>query len=348
MPRELSLVAVFLAAVAVCYAATFAAVQLGRKTGVLDVPRAGEVQKRPVPRTGGYAILAGFLLASLLGAYLIPRSAEEAWRLLGALVGVVAVLPLAFLDDRRRLGPLPQLAGQTGIALIPVAFGIVITSIATPFWGTIPVPAWLVIPFTLVWVVGMINTINLVDVMDGLAAGIAAIAALVLVAREVLEFGQYDLAILPLALAGTCVGFLFHNFHPARIFMGSSGALLLGYALAVTSIMGGAKVATALLVLGVPIADVAWVIVRRIAAGRSPMVGGDERHLPQRLHKAGWSQRQIVLMFYALCLTFGLAAVWLAPALKVLAFAALAAVMAVLLVVLARRGEQGRGRGNKE
>lgn len=315
---------------------TFVARRLGERSGIVDQPRPGEVQTRVLPRTGGYALFSAFIMAILVGAVLIPRSEQESWRLLGVLLGLVVLLPLAILDDRRRLGPIPQLVGQIAIAAVPITFGIVVDNIATPYWGMIHLPAWLIVPFTLLWIVGMINTINLVDVMDGLASGIVAIAALVLFARSIFDFGQYDIAILPLALAGCCLGFLPHNWHPSRIIMGSSGALLLGYSLAVMSIMGGAKVATALLVLGVPIADVAWVIVRRLASGRSPMKGGDQRHLPQRLHMAGLSQRQIVLIFYLLCAIFGVAAMRFDPVQKLFAFAAVAVVMAAILLALAR------------
>lgn len=344
MSKELSLALVFAVAWLGAYLLTFVARAVGNRVGMVDKPRPGEVQAWAMPRTGGYALFAAFLAASLLGALLIPRSEAESWRLLGVLLGSLAILPLAILDDRLRLGPAPQLLGQTAIAAVPVAFGVVVDSIATPFWGIVHLPTWLVVPFTLLWIVGMINTINLVDVMDGLAAGVVAIAALVLFVRGVFDFGQYDIAILPLALAGVCLGFLPHNFHPARIIMGSSGALLLGYALATMAIMGGAKVATAMLVLGVPIADVAWVIVRRLAAGRSPMRGGDQQHLPQRLHLAGLSQRQIVLTFYLLCALFGVAAARFTPVQKLFAFVVLAVVMAGVFVVLARSGQRSGAR----
>ncbi len=338
MSTEISLALVFAVAWVAAFLFTFLARAAGYRAGMVDNPRPGEVQKRPFPRTGGYAIYFAFIAAVLVGTQLIPRSEQESWRLTGVLLGSVAILPLAIMDDRRRLSPLPQLLGQIVIASVPVAFGVVADSIQTPFWGVIPLPAWLVVPFTLLWIVGMINTINLVDVMDGLAAGIATIAALVLFARSVFDFGQYDIAILPLALAGCCLGFLPHNWNPAKIIMGSSGALLLGYGLAIMSIMGGAKVATALLVLGVPIADVAWVIVRRLASGRSPMKGGDQRHLPQRLLLAGMSTRQIVLSFYLLCALFGVAAARFTSVQKIYAFAGVAVVMAVIMVMLARSG----------
>jgi len=341
MPIQFSLAIVFLVAFGASFLASFAAKTLGVRAGMVDKPRPGEVQSRILPRTGGYALYLAFMAAALAGAYLIPRSEQESWRLAGVLLGATAVLPLAFLDDRHRLAPPPQLVGQIIIASIPIAFGVVVDSVATPFWGMIQLPVWLVVPFTILWIVGMINTVNLVDVMDGLAAGVSAIAALVLFARGVIDFGQYDIAILPLALAGCCLGFLPHNFHPSRIIMGSSGALLLGYGLAVMSIMGGAKVATALLVLGVPIADVAWVIVRRLTSGRSPLKGGDRQHLPQRLHGAGLSQRQIVLFFYLLCAAFGLAAARLNSVQKVYAFVALVIVMGTIFYILARSGRSG-------
>ena len=337
MSKEAALLVVFIVGSVGCYGLTFLAAEFGRRTGIVDKPRPGEVQSWIVPRTGGYAIFVGFLAAALVGAYLIPRSEAESWRLIGVMLGAIAILPIAFADDRRRLAPLPQLLGQIAVACVPIGFGVMADSIATPFWGTVYLPLALAIPFTVFWIAGMINTMNLVDVMDGLASGIAAIASIVLLARGVLDFGQYDLAILPAALAGVCIGFLPRNFHPARMFMGTSGSMLLGYMLAVMSIMGGAKVATALLVLGVPVANVAWVIMRRLAAGRSPMAGGDQLLLPQRLYRAGLSQRQVVLTFYTLCAIFGLAAARFSPMGKLVAFGVLAVVMAAILFVLARR-----------
>ena len=132
----------------------------------------------------------------------------------------------------------------------------------------------------------MINTINLIDVMDGLAGGIAATAALSLFLRSV-WFGQMTIAPLPLALAGACLGYLPRNWHPARLFMGTSGSMFLGYALGTLAIVGGVKVGTAVIVLGLPMLDVAWVILRRLARGRSPLEGGDGEHLPQRLAHSG-------------------------------------------------------------
>ncbi|HYU17561.1 MAG TPA: MraY family glycosyltransferase [Chloroflexota bacterium] len=280
----------------------------GQQLALLDLPRDGEVQRRAVPRSGGYAMLVGLWLA--VGFAFLGRPGNTAaspgddWKLLGVMLGSIAIVPLAILDDRRRLGPLPQFVGQLTIASIPVAFGLRMGSLASPFGFSVELPIWVDVLFTIVWIVGMINAINWIDVMDGLAAGIATMAAVVLFTRS-LWFEQYTIAVLPLALAGATLGFLPRNFHPARIFMGTSGSILLGYWLATTSVIGGAKVGTAFVVLGVPILDTAWVIVRRLQAGRSPFKGGDAEHLPHRIHALGLSQVQTVLVLYLICALFG-------------------------------------------
>ncbi len=160
------------------------------------------------------------------------------------------------------------------------------------------------IPVTFLWIVGLMNTVNLLDGLNGLAGGVSAIAALLLFIHT-LRLEQFSLAPLPLALLGACLGFLPYNF-AGRIFMGDSGAMFLGYALAILAIIGGAKIATALLVFGVPILDVAWVVIFRLSRGRSPLEA-DQGHLHHRLLHLGLSQRQIVVLFYLFCGGFGLA-----------------------------------------
>jgi UDP-GlcNAc:undecaprenyl-phosphate/decaprenyl-phosphate GlcNAc-1-phosphate transferase len=292
-----------------------------------------------VPRTGGYAMCAAFVLAAL-ASFVAPadelvRTAEDTQRLLGVLLGLVILLPLAYADDRARLGPLPQLAGQFAIAAVPVSFGLWIDSIALPFVQVVPLPWWIGVPLTLFWLVAMINTINLVDVMDGLAGGIGAIAATTLFVRSY-WFAQYTIAVLPLALVGCCLGFLPHNWHRARLFMGTSGSMFLGYALGTLAIIGGVKLGTAFVVLGLPILDVAWVIVRRLSRRRSPLKGGDQEHLPQRLVRLGLSQPRIVLLLYGFCGLFA----WLGLALhsSVSTGAKLAVVLGMALAVVALLG----------
>jgi UDP-GlcNAc:undecaprenyl-phosphate GlcNAc-1-phosphate transferase len=273
---------------------------LGRRFGLVDRPRPGELQQRDTPRSGGYGMLAAYLLAVAVSLPLMPRSPDELTRIAGLVAGALLVLPIALVDDFRRLGPLPQLVGQIGLAVVAMAFGLTITTVANPLGGQIVLPLALAIPFTLFWVVGMINTMNLIDTMDGLAAGVTAIAGLVLFVRS-LSLGQYTISLLPLALAGVCLGFLRFNFNPARIFMGTSGSTFLGFTLAILALIGGAKIATAAFVLGLPIIDVAMVIVQRSLRHRSPLAGGDAAHLPHRLIRHGLSARRITLLIYGIC-----------------------------------------------
>src|SRR5712691_138688 len=164
---------------------------------------------------------------------------------------------------------------------------------------------WLDVPISLLWFVGMMNAINWIDQMDGLAGGVALGGAMVLFARAYL-FTQFSVAVFPLALTGVCLGFLGRNRPPAAIFMGSSGSLLLGFGLAGSGILGGAKLGTAILVLGIPILDAAWVILRRITRGARPTIGGDREHLAMKLHDLGLTTGQTVLALYVVSAILGI------------------------------------------
>src|SRR5579864_1276220 len=335
-------------AAAATFGLTLVAERVGRRVGVVDKPRPGEVQRRTVPRTGGYAMIGGLWLALLLGyllrdRFLVDPDVGPGWnpaddlRVLGLVLGSVCIVPLALLDDRRRLGPLPQLVGQLLIACVPVALGLRVNSIAQPFGNPIDLPMWLDVPISIVWFVGMMNAINWVDNMDGLAGGLAFAGAMVLFARAFL-FTEYSVALFPIALAGVCLGFLGRNRPPARIFMGSAGSLLLGFGLAGSGILGGAKLGTAVLVLGVPILDAGWVILRRLTRGARPTIGGDREHLPMKLHDLGLSTGQTVLALYVVSAILGFIGLSLhtppeAPSIDKLY--AIVGMVVVLLVVLA-------------
>ena len=283
--------------------------RLAWKVGLVDMPREGEIQQRPLPRTGGYALFAAFWLAIALSFLISPdglqRLAADNRRLLGVFIGSLLLIPLALMDDYRRLSPWPQLAGQIVVASVPVFFGLRVEELATP-WGVLTVPEGVQGPFAILWVVGMMNAINMIDSMDGLSSGIAAIAALVLSLRSA-WFGQASIAILPIALAGTACGFLTRNWHPSHIILGSAGSLFLGYILGATTVIGGAKIGTAFLVLAVPILDVAWVIYQRVSARRSPFIGGDSAHLAHRLRLLGIPVPIAVAGLYAVTATAGAA-----------------------------------------
>jgi UDP-GlcNAc:undecaprenyl-phosphate GlcNAc-1-phosphate transferase len=282
--------------------------RLGVALDMIDLPRPGEAQDRPLPRSGGYALYAGFFAGLLAAVLLFPRHPGEWLRLAGLSVGAVLILPVAYLDDRYRLAPLPQLAAQIVVALVAVLFTIQVDMVRR-----IELPVVVAVPFTVIWIVGMINTVNFADGVDGLAGGVGVIAATTLFVVSVLQ-GQFSIAALPLALAAATLAFLRWNFFPSRIILGTSGATLIGFLLAVFSIIGGAKIAAALMVMGLPIADVATVIVYRLLRRRSPFKGGDRAHLHHRLLDLGLTQRQVVSVFYALTAFLGALAISLGAA----------------------------------
>ena len=280
------------------------AARLARRTGAVDQPRDRHRHAQPTPKLGGVPLFVAFG-AAVLVSLLYPRTDEfEMSRVIGLLSGSVVIFLVGVYDDYRELAPLPQLVAQIVAASIAAASGILIRDLSNPFDGQLlSFESWFACLFTLFWLVGMMNTINWLDGLDGLAGGVVVIAGFMLFAHT-FRLGQTSLALLALALIGSGLGFLVFNFSPAQIFMGSAGANVLGLALGALSIIGGAKVGTALLVLGIPILDVAWQIIQRMRAGRSPFAA-DRGHLHHRLLDWGVPPRVIVALYYALTLFFG-------------------------------------------
>lgn len=312
---------------------------LARRWGMVQHPhRPQDVHSRPIPRAGGAAIVLGFLVAVSVAQWLPVERTDpnEGLRLQGLVVGSLLAAVVGLIDDRRELSARAQLLAQLGLALVAIVHLIFIERFRNPLTGElVVVPTWVMVPFTVFWFLGAMNTVNWLDGLDGLAAGVAVIAGGVF-AAHMIRLGQYSVALLPLALVGATLGFLPFNFNPARVFMGTTGSLFLGYALAALSIMAGAKVATMLLVLGVPILDVAWQIVARIRRGASPFQG-DRGHLHHRLYDAGFSQRQVVVGYWAICAFLGaLALVLPAPVYKLLALSVFSLVGLLSFWYLAR------------
>ncbi len=299
---------IFFTALLISFALTPLMIYLGPKLSIADAPGGRRKHQGVISRMGGVAIFAGFMVASLL-IFLLdppPAASHEQQLLIGVMVGAVYVFFYGLADDLFELPAWSQFAAQFGAAIIAIAFTIFIERINIPLRGETVFQWYVYVPLTIFWVMGMLNTVNFLDGLDGLAAGVAAIAAL-LFAWHAYSLGQTRVYLFPLALAGASLGFLPFNFSPAKIFMGSVGSLTLGWALASLSILAPAKVATALLVLGIPIIDVAWLIISRWRSKGSPLTPGRD-HLHFRLLDAGFSQRSIVLGYYAFSLTFGLLA----------------------------------------
>lgn len=306
-------VVVFGVALTLTILATPLSMRLGQRWQLVDKPGGRRQHHGVISRVGGIALFTGFMSASLLIVALsfagvwTPLTGEEQKLLAGVLLGSAVVFGFGLWDDSKELGAWTQFGAQFVAACIAIGFDVFVERVTLPIIGYTVFPLWITYPLTVFWVMGMINTVNWLDGLDGLAAGVAAVAGL-LFAMHSYYLGQTMVAAFPLALAAACLGFLWFNFHPARIFMGSSGSMLLGYALATLSILAPAKLATALLVLGLPIIDVAWLILHRWRQRGNPMAAGRD-HLHYRLLDLGLSQRQIVLLYYAFCAAFGILAI---------------------------------------
>ncbi|MGQ9517219.1 MAG: glycosyltransferase family 4 protein [Anaerolineae bacterium] len=338
-PYALSFLTAFVLALLITPAARW----LGERLGLVDVPGGRRRHHGIISRMGGLGLYFPFTAAVLLFLLLPPHlqparnDPKEVIRLAGLLWGCAFMFIFGLLDDRLDLGSKPQFIAQLAVALLSIPYLIIIERVMNPFTNELIIfPWWAMTLLTILWVMGMINTVNFLDGVDGLAAGVAAILCIVLTVHMLRE-GQYSVAILPLALLGATLGFLPFNFAPAKVFMGSSGSFFLGYAVAALSIIAGAKVATALLVMGLPIVDVAWQILHRWRAGR-PIGAGDRGHLHHRLYDLGLSPRVIALTYYLFCLAFGVLALVISKRLyKVLSLLVLAGITLAMLIYVSRR-----------
>ncbi len=335
---------VFVGAFGLALALTPLARWLGQRFGFVAAPGGRRRHAGTKSRLGGVALFVAFVVAAVLAQFLpVERQdPKELTRLAGLLLGGTFIFLVGIYDDKKELSPAPLLTAQFIASLIAICFLIFIEVINNPLTNRqIWFPWYVTLPLTLFWLMGMMNTVNWLDGLDGLATGVAAILSAVL-AIHMLREGQHSVALLPLALLGATLGFLPYNFHPASVFMGSSGSFFLGFAVGALGIMAGAKMATVLLVMSIPILDVAWLIFQRWRRGRSPLVG-DRSHLHFRLLDLGLSQRQIVLLYYLLCSSFGLLALLISSRLyKLLALLALGGMTLALLFFVSRKRNNGR------
>ena len=350
IPNAAGYVPLLLLVLAIAAVVSFALTPPIRRVAIrldaVDRPGLRRVNTSPIPRGGGVAVAASFVLVTLLSLVLISVSnvvpvptTVEATDLVGLLLGGILAAAFGVVDDYFDLRARWQFLGQLGLALIAIVCGITVDFIANPFGGGITVfPRPVAIAFTVLWIAGMINSINFIDGLDGLSSGIGLIAAVTLgLICLTTQIGQPFVAVLCFILAGALLGFLRWNVHPATIFAGTSGVMFLGYTLAVLSILGVAKVAVAMLVLGVPIIDAFWIIVRRLVQGRSPF-SPDRGHLHHRLLDVGLSHRQTVLLIYGICVGLGLLSLLLSGTTQLYAFAGVFVASGFILFILARGG----------
>lgn len=303
--------------------------------------RQSESDARRVSKLGGIALYGGFVTAVLAAQVLpVPRlDSYEIIRLSGLLIGGTVVFLTGIFDDIFDLPPLAQFAGQFLGASIAILFQIFIEYFNDPFTGqqTAPWPFVVTVAISFFWLVGMMNTMNWLDGADGLAGGVTFIAGATLFINSAfrVEPAQTSVSLLHLALMGCTLGFVIYNFYPARIFMGG-GATFLGFVLGALAIIGGAKMATILLVMGLPLLDSVWQVFNRVRQKRSPF-SGDRGHLHFRLIDLGVSHRQIVIGYYIFCTFFGVLTLVTASRLfKFVALGVLALIVVAGFLVLNR------------
>ncbi|GGG13103.1 undecaprenyl-phosphate alpha-N-acetylglucosaminyl 1-phosphate transferase [Lysinibacillus alkalisoli] len=279
--------------------------RLAFRIGAVDAPNYRKVHSRIMPRLGGLAVFLAFIIGF---AVYQPESPYTLAIVLGALIIVIT----GVLDDMYEISAKAKLIGQIAAALIVVFVGgIQVEFINLPFDGKLDF-GFLSIPFTLLWIIGVTNAINLIDGLDGLAAGVSTIALLTLATMAFILGDTFVMATAAI-LAAACIGFLFYNFHPAKIFMGDTGALFLGFMIAVLSLLGFKSVTMVsfiipVIMLGVPISDTLFAIIRRFRM-KQKWSDPDKSHLHHCLLNMGFSHRQTVLLIYGIAMMFGVAAI---------------------------------------
>lgn len=323
----------FIVALLISYILTPFVKRLAWLVGAVDIPRdERRVHTKPIPRIGGLAIYIAFIVTVLITMPVTDN-------IKGVIIGGTLITILGILDDIYHLPAKIKLLGQMAAAGILIYFGIKVEWVTNPL-GDMVYLGKFSIPITIFWIVGVTNTLNFIDGLDGLAAGIASIASFTLMLVALNE-GLGSVVILTAALAGGAVGFLPFNFNPAKIFMGDTGAMFLGYVLAAISVVGAIKSATAIalvvpiLALGLPIFDTAFAILRRAINGY-PVMKADKDHLHHRLLAIGLTQRQTVLIMYSINAALGMSAI----ALSEMGLLQAGFILIVLITLLVIAGRQ--------
>ncbi|MEI6378762.1 MAG: MraY family glycosyltransferase [Candidatus Falkowbacteria bacterium] len=334
---------------------------LAPKVGLMDLPRDRHQHDKPTPFLGGVAVFIAVVavLSLTYKQLLVGNLAPKHW--LFVLAGATLLVIGGILDDKFKLKPSLQLIFPLLACVLVVMGGVNIEKITNPFGGFIYLDQWQIPLFTLgaytrhlvvwsdalviLWLFGMMFTTKLLDGLDGLVSGVGVIASIIIfIFTMSTRWYQPDIAWASLVLAGACAGFLYWNWYPAKQFLGESGALLIGFLLGVLSIISGGKFAVALLIMGIPILDVAWTIVRRTLKKQNPFRSADRQHLHFRLLDAGLSTRQAVTVFYGFAALFGGLAIFLQSKGKLMLLAVALIIMVGLLAGFAWVDKRGKAR----
>lgn len=321
------------------------------KLKMMDRPHKYGLTRKPIPYYGGLVIFLAFSISVLIFT-------DFDKHIFGLLVGGFLIMAIGFLDDMFNVNPWVRLFVQLLAASVIILSGIGIKSITNPLGGSFVLDQYkipikvnniyyhftiLADIFTIVWVMLLTNTMNFLDGIDGLPSGVTAIAAFVLFLLSIRpglhHMDQMQIATIAILLFAVCLGFLLFDFYPAKMLMGDTGSTFLGFMLAVLAIFSGGKVATVFLVLGIPILDAFWVILRRVLRGKSPL-RGDLQHLHHRFLIAGLSKRQTLVLIYVFCAFFGLAAVFVNSSMKLTVLFGLFALMVFVGTIVVYYGNR--------
>lgn len=332
---------------------TFFVIKFSKKIGLLDLADTErKIHKGSIPLFGGMAIFLSFFIIAFFWRENLLEGNLEMSHWIGVFLGAIVLMFGGFLDDKYGLSPQKQIIFPVLAIFLVISGGVGIEKITNPFGGFLYFDIWNISLFNLwgenyyftvlsdififIWLLGMMYTTKLLDGMDGLVTGISSIGALIIFIFTITpKYYQGDIAIASLILFGATLGFLIFNWHPAKIFLGEGGSLLLGFLLGVLAIISGGKIAIALLVMGIPILDVVWTILRRLFLGKNPFRFADRKHLHFRIYDLGIGQRKTVLIFYFFSLLFGLSAVFLQSIGKIYALGVL--VFLMIMIVLTFR-----------
>ncbi|MBU0707833.1 undecaprenyl/decaprenyl-phosphate alpha-N-acetylglucosaminyl 1-phosphate transferase [Patescibacteria group bacterium] len=347
----------FIISVGLAFILTYYARKLALKFNIVDRPATDssrKIHQAPMPLLGGLGIFLTILILvifftsinnQLLGGYLLVK------HLLGVIIGGCVIMLGGYLDDRYRLTPSRQIIFPAIAALIIVASGVGIEYISNPFGDSFRLDSIQIelfrlggLPYTItllsdafvfIWLMGMMYTTKFLDGLDGLSTGITTIGAFIVFFLSISQtVAQPETALLAIIFAGAGLGFLLWNFHPAKVFLGEGGSVFVGFMLGVLSIISGAKIATALLIMGIPILDVIWVIIRRLFIEKKSPTMADNKHLHFRLLDMGLSHRQAVIFLYVLTVLFGITSLFFTGKDKVISLVILVGVMIVLASIL--------------
>ncbi|MDO8490070.1 MAG: MraY family glycosyltransferase [bacterium] len=322
--------------------ATIAVRSFAWRFRVLDMPR-GErkIHAKPIPLLGGCAVFISFACVVLGYLYFIQKpslidSHVQLVHIMGILLAGLVLVVGGALDDRFNLKPYHQIIAPLLAVGIVIAAGIGVSTITNPFTHqTVSLAPWSPL-VTAVWLLTTIYTTKFLDGLDGLVSGMTVIGALIIGFLSLFFFVNIPTALLAFIVVGVFAGFFVFNFHPASIFLGEAGSTFAGFMLGVLAILSGAKFATALLILGIPVLDAAWVIFRRVVIEKRSPFKADRKHIHFRLLDAGLSHRQAVLLLYAVSATFGMAALFMQSTQKLIALALVLVLMLILAAFLLR------------